>query len=160
MLGALMFCSKILMEALPNIHLLGMLVMVYTLTFRLKALIPIYVYVFLNGLYAGFNLWWFPYLYIWTILWGITMILPKKMPKAVACIIYPLVCALHGLAFGALYAPAQALMFHLNFNQMIAWIVAGLPFDVIHAVGNIFLGMLILPLAELLKKLSRQIGII
>ena len=27
MLGAIMFCSKILMEALPNIHIVGMLTM-------------------------------------------------------------------------------------------------------------------------------------
>ena len=66
-----MFCSKVIMEALPNIHLLGMLTMVYTLTFRWKALIPIYIYVFLNGLYAGFNVWWVPYLYIWTVLWAV-----------------------------------------------------------------------------------------
>jgi hypothetical protein len=51
MLGAIMFCSKIIMEALPNIHLLGMLTMTYTIVFRRKALIPIYVYVFLTGVY-------------------------------------------------------------------------------------------------------------
>ena len=51
MLGAIMFCSKILMEALPNIHIVGMLVMLYTVVFRVKAIIPIYIYVFLTGLY-------------------------------------------------------------------------------------------------------------
>ena len=48
MLGALLFGSKIIMEALPNIHLLGMLIMVYTIAFRLKALIPIYIYVIIK----------------------------------------------------------------------------------------------------------------
>ena len=72
MLGTLMFCSKIAMEALPNVHLLGMLTMVYTIVYRYRALIPVYIYVLLNGAFAGFNLWWVPYLYIWTILWGIT----------------------------------------------------------------------------------------
>ena len=62
MLGTLMFTSKIIMEALPNIHLLGMLTMTYTVVFRKEALIPIYVYVVLNGVYAGFNVWWVPYL--------------------------------------------------------------------------------------------------
>ena len=70
LLGSLMFQSKIIMELIPNIHLLGMLTMCYTLLFRAKALFPIYVFVFLNGLYAGFALWWYPYLYIWTVLWG------------------------------------------------------------------------------------------
>ncbi len=156
LLGTLMFCSKIIMEALPNIHLLGMLTMCYTLVFRTKALYPIYVYVILNGLYAGFNLWWIPYLYIWTILWGVTMLLPRQMPRKVALVIYPLICGLHGLLFGILYAPAQALMFGLNFKQMLAWIAAGLPFDVIHGIGNLAAGFLILPLTDLLKKLIRR----
>lgn len=156
MLGALMFCSKVIMEVLPNIHLLGMLTMTYTLVFRAKALQPIYVYVFLNGLYAGFSMWWVPYLYIWTILWGVTMLLPQKMPKKLGYIIYPLICGIHGFAFGALYAPAQAVMFGLNFQQMIAWIIAGLPFDLLHGAGNLAAGFLILPLADLLNKIIQR----
>lgn len=156
MLGTLMFCSKIIMEVLPNIHLLGMFTMVFTIAFRKKALIPIYIYVLLNGLYAGFTIWWIPYLYVWTILWGVTMLLPKKMPKKFACVVYPLVCALHGIAFGALYAPAQALLFGLDFNQMVAWILAGLPWDTLHGVGNFFVGILIIPLSDLLIKLNNK----
>ena len=156
MLGTLMFCSKIIMEALPTIHILGMLTMVYTLVFRFKALIPIYIYVLLTGLYGGFNLWWVPYLYIWTILWAVTMILPKKMPKKLAYVIYPTVCCLHGALFGVLYAPAQALMFGLNFEQMLAWIAAGLPFDLLHAVGDLLAGLLIVPFSELLSKLAKN----
>ncbi len=157
MLGTVMFCSKILMEVLPNIHLLGMLTMAYTLAFRKKALIPIYIYVLLNGLYGGFSLWWFPYLYIWTLLWGATMLFPKKMPKKIAAFVYPTVCCLHGLLFGILYSPAQALMFHLNFSQTLAWIAAGFPFDLIHGISNLFMGLLVLPLGELLQKLSKKV---
>ena len=156
MLGTVMFCSKIIMEALPNIHLLGMLTMTYTIAFRKKALIPIYIYIMLNGLYAGFSLWWMPYLYIWTILWAITMLLPRNIPKKAKCVVYPIVCAVHGMLFGILYSPAQALMFGLNFEQMIAWILSGLPWDIIHGIGNFFTGLLIFPLAELLKRLMKK----
>ena len=156
MLGTLMFCSKIAMEALPNVHLLGMLTIVYTLVYRKKALIPIYIYVVLNGAFAGFNAWWVPYLYIWTVLWALTMLLPRDMPKGVAAVVYPLLCGLHGLAFGALYAPAQAIMFGLDLKGMLAWIVAGLPFDLIHGAGNFAVGLLILPLSALLAKLEKS----
>lgn len=155
MLGSVMFCSKIIMEFLPNVHLLGMLTMVYTLVFRSRALIPIYVYVFLNGLYAGFNMWWIPYLYIWTILWGITMLLPKNMPYKAQAVVYPIVCALHGLAFGTLYAPTQALMFGMNFEQTVAWVIAGLPWDAVHMVGDFVAGLLILPLYKVLRGLVK-----
>ena len=154
MLGTLMFASKIIMEALPNIHLLGMFIMVYTLVFRVKALLPIYVFVILTGLYAGFAVWWVPYIYIWTVLWAVTMLLPKRMPKAVAMIVYPAVCALHGLAFGTLYAPMQALFFHFSFEQTLAWIASGFWFDITHAIGNAVAGLLIVPFSALLKKLA------
>ena len=155
MLGALMFVSKLIMEVLPNVHLLGMLTMVCAATYRWRGLIPIYVYVLLSGIYSGFSLWWIPYLYIWTVLWGMTMLTPQKLPRRAKCIIYPAICALHGFAFGTLYAPAQAIMFGLSFDGMIAWIIAGLPYDMIHGVSNIFTGLLVLPLSELLRKLSK-----
>ena len=156
LLGALMFCSKVVMEALPNIHLLGMLTMTYTIVYRKKALIPIYVYVLLNGLYCGFNMWWIPYLYIWTILWAVTMLLPRNMGKKAKSIVYPIVCCLHGLAFGTLYAPAQALMMGMNFKSTVAWIIAGLPWDAIHGAGNLVAGSLVYPLSELLSKLTKK----
>ncbi|MDE6725535.1 MAG: hypothetical protein K2J79_08010 [Ruminiclostridium sp.] len=154
-LGALMYCSKIIMEWAPNIHLLGMFTMTYTLAYRVKGLIPIYVYVFLNGLFSGFAAWWIPYLYLWAILWGVTMLLPKKMPDKIAAFVYPVVCGLHGLAFGTLYAPAQALLFGYSFKQMLVWIASGFTFDVIHGVSNVCAGVLILPLTKLLRKLDK-----
>ena len=156
MFGTLMFCSKILMDALPNIHLVGMFIVLFTVVFRAKALIPIYIYVVLVGVYGGFSPWWVPNLYIWTVLWGMTMLLPRNMPKKVAAVVYPIVCALHGLLYGVLYAPAQALLFGLTFKGAVAWVVAGLPFDALHGLGNLLSGVLILPLAELLKKILKK----
>ena len=158
MLGALMFASKIIMEVLPNIHLLGMFVIAFTLIFRVKALIPIYVNVFLIGLYGGFNLWWIPYLYIWTVLWALAMLIPKKTPHWLLCIICPILCSFHGFLYGILYAPAQALLFNLNFEQAIAWMASGAIFDVLHGVGNFVAGLLIVPLCTLMKKLLKKSG--
>ena len=160
MLGTVMFISKIIMELLPNVHLLGTLTFVYTIVYRKKALIPIYIYVLLNGVYAGFSMWWLPYLYIWTILWGVVMLLPPSMPYKAKLIVYPIISAIHGLLFGTLYAPAQALMFGLDFAGMLLWIASGILWDVIHAIGNFALGFLILPLAKLLTRLSKRYGII
>ena len=154
MLGAIMLISKLAMEGIPNVHPLAMLIVTYTVVYRKKALIPIYIYVFLNGFVAGFSLWWIPYLYIWAVLWGMAMLLPKKMNPKTAMIVYPLVCALHGISFGILYAPAQAIMFNLNFKGMLTWIVAGLSFDLIHCAGNFAMGFLVYPLSKLLNKIS------
>ena len=156
--AALMFISKIVMEFLPNVHLLGALTMVAALVFRKKALIPIYLYVLLNGVFAGFSVWWVPYLYIWTLLWGMTMLLPKKMPRGVAALVYPTVCSLHGFLFGILYAPAQAIFFGLTMEETLIWIASGAPFDVIHGISNFAAGLLVLPLSDLTKRLTQNPG--
>ena len=152
--GTLMFVSDIAMEALPNIHLIAMFTVTFTVVYRVKALVPIYVYVFLNGVYGGFALWWIPYLYIWTLRGALAMVLPKNMPPKVAAPGYMFVCGLHGILFGALYAPAQVLLFFGgDWSKLVPWIISGLPFDVIHCIGNIFAGMLVYPLVKALKRL-------
>ena len=151
MLGAAMYASKLLMEFLPNVHLLGVFVVAITVVYRKKALYPIYLYVLVNGLFAGFALWWAPYLYLWTVLWGAVMLLPRRMPPRVRPLVYMAVCAGHGFLFGTLYAPAQALLFGLDFKGMLAWIVAGLPWDFVHGVSNFFCGVLIVPLISVLR---------
>lgn len=152
MLGALMFASKLLTEMLPNVHLLGVFIVALTVVYRRKALYPIYVYVFLNGLYAGFNTWWIPYLYLWALLWGAVMLLPQNMPPKVQPIVYMVVCAAHGFLFGTLYAPAQALFYGLDFQGTVAWIIAGLPWDCIHGVSNFVCGLLIVPLIRTIRR--------
>ena len=150
-LGGLLFASKLAMEILPNIHLIGVFTVVITVVYRWKALYPLYIFVVMLGLYYGFNMWWIPYLYIWTVLWGMTMLLPKKLPKKAEPIIYMVVCSLHGFLYGVLYAPAQALMFGLDFRGTIAWIAAGFPFDITHGISNFLCGILIVPLIHTIR---------
>lgn len=155
MFGALMYASKLIMEVAPNIHLLGVFTIALTVVYGKKALYPIYVFVLLTGLFSGFSMWWIPYLYIWTALWGVTMLLPKSMPKKIAPIVYMVVCAAHGFLYGTLYAPAQAMLFGLDFKGMIAWIVAGLPFDCVHGISNFVCGMLIVPIITVIGRVER-----
>ena len=151
MLGAIMYASKMIMEIAPNVHLLGTFVIAFTIVYRKKALYPIYVFVLLTGVYAGFATWWIPYLYLWTVLWGVTMLLPRNIPKKMKPLVYMLVCAAHGFLYGTLYAPAQAFFFGLNFEGTIAWIIAGLPWDFVHGVSNFFCGILIMPIVRALR---------
>lgn len=151
MLGAVMYASKILMELAPNIHLLGVFTISFTVVYRKKALYPIYIYVILNGIFSGFAAWWVPYLYVWAILWGVIMLLPEKMPGKIRPVVYMTVCAAHGFLFGTMYAPAHAIMFGMNFQGMISWIIAGLPWDFLHGISNFFCGILIVPIINVLR---------
>ena len=155
MLGALMYASKVLMDVLPNIHLIDTFIVSMTVVYRKKALYPLYIFVFLTGLMNGFGTWWIPYLYIWAILWGMTMLIPKKLPDKTKPVIYMTVCALHGFLYGTLYAPAQALLFGLDFKGMISWIIAGIPFDITHGISNFICGLLICPFITILSKAEK-----
>jgi len=156
-IGTLIFVLKIVMASLPNIHLVGVFIVSLTVVFRAKALIPLYIYIFLDGLFGGFVLWWVLYLYIWAVLWLFAMLLPQNMPKAVAMPVYMVVCGLHGLLFGVLYAPFQALAFGLNFEATLTWIAVGLPFDITHCISNFCCGTLILPLVSAFRYSKRII---
>lgn len=140
------------MAALPNIHLLSLFIVSETVVFRKKALYPIYLFVLITGLFSGFALWWIPYLYIWTVLWGAVMLIPEKIPEKRQVFLWILAAGLHGFFYGTLYAPAQAILFGMNFRGTVAWIVSGIPFDLIHGTSNLICGTLIYPLVKVLRK--------
>ena len=150
-----MYASKMLMELLPNIHLIGVFIVAMTVVYRAKALYPIYIFVFVTGLFGGFATWWLPYLYIWTVLWVMVMLLPKKLPKKAEPIIYMLVCAFYGIIYGILYAPVQALIMGLDFEATLTWIATGLPFDITHGISNFVCGLLICPIISILRKAQK-----
>ncbi len=152
-----MYASKMIMEVAPNVHLLGVFTIAFTVVYRKKALYPIYTYVLLNGIFCGFATWWIPYLYLWAVLWGATMLLPKRIPEKLRPLVYMLLCAAHGFLFGTLYAPAQALLYGLSFQKMVAWIISGLPWDFVHGVSNFFCGILIVPIIKILTFLEKNL---
>ena len=156
-LTALLFLLDIVLEVAMNVELVSMLVATYTLVFRKKALIILYLYVALYLLLFGFGVYNLAYLYIWLVLWGVFMLLPTKGNRAFCTLLYALVSALYGFAFGALYMPAWAVAFNLDAKGILAWWIAGLPADIIHAAGNFAFGFLILPLSEILISLKKRV---
>lgn len=158
MLGALMMVSDLLMNIIPNVHLIGVMIVVLTVVYRWKALFPIYVYVLLIGLMEGLGTWWLPYLYVWTLLWGMAMLLPKRMPKWLAPIVYALVCGLHGFGFGLWWIPSQMLLMSFSFKQALVWWQFGFfTADIPHGIGNLVGSILIVPLVNLIRRLDKRL---
>ena len=156
MLGALMTVLDLAMNILPNVHLCGVLIVTFTAVYRWKALFPIYVYVFLIGFFEGFGTWWCAYLYVWLILWGLAMLIPRKTPRPLAAVLYSFICALHGFAFGFLWIPVQMLFLNFTFDQALVWWSFGFfTADIPHGIGNLVGSILIIPLAGLIRKLDK-----
>ena len=159
MLGAVMVVSDLIMNIIPNVHLVGVLIVVLTVLYRWKALFPLYVYVMLIGLFEGIGKWWIPYLYVWTILWGMVMLLPRRMPKWLAPVAYALVCGLHGFAFGFFWIPSQMVFMSFTLEQALIWWKFGfLTADIPHGIGNLVGSTLVLPLVNLIRKMDKRIA--
>lgn len=148
LIGAMMFVSKMLMAALPNIHLNAVLIILVACFFGIKALYSVAVYIMLEGLIFGFGLWWLSYLYIWPA-FTLTVLLFRKNDSA---LVWAVVAAVFGLCFGAL---CSIPYFFMGGAEMgFSYWISGIPFDLSHCAGN-FVTTLVLykPLSNVLKKL-------
>ncbi len=152
MLGALTFGAKVAMSGLPNIEPVSLMVMLFAVVFGWKALYPIYLYVIMEILLYGISLWNINYLYIWMIL-AVVSILLRKMRHP---LLWALVSGVYGFLFGLLCSPVYAVMG--GFRYAIRWWIAGIPFDIPHAIGNFVIALvLFVPLRQLLEKLYKKI---
>ena len=159
LLAALMCVGDFAMEWLPNVHFVGVFIVVTTVVYRQYAILSIFVYWMVSGFVEGISLWWIPKIYIWALLWVGIMLIPKRFSERTKNILYIIVCALHGfLSFGVLYAPAQALIAGLDFKGTIAWIITGLPFDLTQCIGNLVLGSLVIyPMTKIIKQTDKYV---
>lgn len=149
-LGAVLLVSQIALAPLPNIEIVSVLVILFTIALGRYVGYTLAVFVLLEGLVYGFGLWWFSYLYIWLIL-SVLAFLFRRMESRLG---WALLCGFFGLAFGTLSSfPTFVLS---GFATGVAYIISGIPFDLIHAVSNFLLGFLLLPvLRKLLLKLTK-----
>ncbi len=147
-LGALMFALQVVMSPLPNIEPVSLLVMVYAVVFGLKCLYPVYVFVAMEILFYGVNLWNIYYLYVWLIL-ALVALAFRKMREPLG---WAVLSAVFGLLFGALCAIVDVFIGGLGYAAA-KW-VSGIPFDLLHCGGNFVMAILLFhPLRELLGKL-------
>ena len=151
-LGALIFGAKVAMSFLPNVEPVSLLVMVYAVVFGRKALYPIYLYVALEILFYGIQLWNINYLYIWAIL-ALAAWLLRRMEHPLA---WALLGAVFGLFFGALCAPVY--LFTGGLGLAISWWIAGIPYDAIHCAGNFVMALVLFqPLRKLTTALYTRL---
>ena len=152
LLGVVLVASKQALAALPNIELVSLFTILFTLVFRRRVLGALGVFLLLQGLLYGFGSWWAMYLYVWPLLALLTWLF-RWMDKAWQWAIFS---GLYGLAFGTLcslvYLPVGGP------SMALAWMLSGLPVDAVHAVGNFALALVLYrPLRLVLDRLERQL---
>lgn len=153
LLSAILYVSKLALDFLPNIELVSLLTILYTLVFGKEAFLIVTVFNLFQIIQWGIGSWTISYLYVWPLLCLLTLLLKKLIKEEF--IVWSIVSGIFGLIFGSLFAlvyipvdPAYALSY---------WIT-GLPWDVWHAVWN-FVLMLVLgkPLYKVLKRMKNTV---
>jgi len=150
MMSAIMIAFQVALALLPlpNVELVSLLTIVFTLVFGYKALYIIYIFVLLEGFIWGFHVWWINYLYVWMVLFIVTMLLRQNRSS----IFWAVVSGAYGLSFGALCAIPYFLTGGIP-TGMAYW-VSGIPFDIIHGISNFIIAFVLFhPIHNLILRL-------
>lgn len=151
LLGALMYVSQVIMASLPNIELVSFLIILTTRKFGIKSLWSVYIFVILEVITYGLEIWVICYLYIWAIL--VFVILPIRKNDNV--ILYTLISSIYGFLFGTLCSVPYFITGGIGYG--ISWIVSGIVsgFDIYHGVGNFFLTIILYkPITKVFDKIK------
>lgn len=145
MMVAIIEVCKVALAWAPNIELTSFWIIMFTLFFGKRILYVIPVFILIEGAMYGMHLWWIMYLYAWPLLAFLTWLLRKKE----SIFTYSMLSAIFGLFFGFLCALPYVVIGAVDggiVNGLYAgftWWVAGIPWDMVHCVGN-FVIMLML----------------
>lgn len=151
MMIAILEAAKQALAAIPNVELITLLLILYTLFLGRKVLYVILAYVLIEGCLYGFGIWWFSYLYVWPLL----ALLVWLFRRQESVWFWSVFSGAYGLFFGALCALAQLVIG--GPAAAFTWWVAGIPYDVIHGVSNFILCLILFrPLNEVLRRLRQQ----
>ena len=148
-LGAMTFGAKYVMSFLPNIEPVSLCVMLFAVVFGKKWVYPVYLYIAMEILFYGINLWNLNYLYIWAIL-AVAALLLKDMAHPLS---WAILSGVYGLLFGALCGIVDVFIGGIPY-AVTKWI-SGIPFDLLHCGGNFAITLVLWkPMRRLLEKLT------
>ena len=153
-LGGLTFAAKLVMSGLPNIEPVSLMVMLFAVTFGKKCIYPTYVYVAMEILVYGINLWNIYYLYVWLVL-AVAAYLMRRNQEPLA---WAILSAVFGLAFGALCGITDIFVLGGIAPAVAKW-TSGVLFDVVHGVSNFVIALLLFrPMRQLMEKLYHRVS--
>ncbi len=152
LLSAILYVSKVALEAFANVELISILVIVYTLVFGRETFLTITVFNLFELIQWGLGSWWVSYLYVWPLL-CLSVLLLKKLVKE-EFLVWSVVAGCFGLIFGGLFAIAYL---PIDPPYALAYWISGLPWDVWHGVWNFVLTIVLgKPLYKVLRMLKNR----
>lgn len=151
-LSATITAGKLALSFIPNIEIVTLLFITYTLVFGYrKSLFMSLIFTTTEIFIYGFNTWLLGYYLIWPLLILSTALMKRLIKSEYG---YAILGALFGYAFGFFFALVESFFYGIAYGW--AYWLRGLLFDLIHGTSNFIIILTLLnPLKKLLFKLKR-----
>lgn len=146
---ALLEVSKIALAIIPNVELVSLLLIVFTLVMGRKTYLVTVGYAIIECLLWGMGTWVIMYLYVWPILVATIRLLNKLHINSVLA--YSIASGAFGLLFGAFSSLTYVAIG--GWSMGFSWWINGIPFDLIHGISNFIICLaLYKPLLKIANK--------
>lgn len=151
-LGVLLYVLQVALGFLPNIELVSLCVILFTLVFKKRVAGILAVFLLLEFVTYGFNTWVIMYLYVWPLLALLTHLF-RRMDSALG---WALLSGAFGLSFGLLCS--LTYLFIGGISAATAYFLGGILYDIPHCIGNFVLMLLLYRrLRSLLERLDGKL---
>ncbi len=152
MLAVLEVCKRAL-DSLPNIEVITLLFILFTLSFGWKTMAVSIAFALIECIFWGFGPWTVTYFYVWPLLVLFIMLTRKQANDSLW--FYSITSGIYGLLFGWLCSFYTLLIG--GFSMQVSWWIAGIPYDLVHGIGNFVICLLLFrPLRKVMKLTVRK----
>ncbi|MBZ2175865.1 hypothetical protein K8M07_11520 [Schnuerera sp. xch1] len=150
-LGATITTAKLTLSFIPNVEVVTLLFIIYTITFGYKkGFLVSMVFTTTEIFIYGFSTWFLVYYVIWPMLVIITELMRKRIESEYG---YAIVGAIFGYTFGFFFAIMESFFYGTAYG--LAYWIRGIPLDLLHGTSNfIIILVLFKPLKNLLSRLK------
>jgi len=145
-MSAALSAGKFALSFLPNIEVVTLLIILYSIYFGKKAILSVFIFIVIESVLWGFGLWTIMYIYIWPGLVYLALVFRSKNQA----FFWALFAGIFGLIYGGL---CSLVYFVINgANAGAAWWIAGIPFDIVHGMSNFVIVIILFkPLSAVLN---------
>lgn len=150
-LSASLTAGKLALSFVPNVEIVTLLFIVYTIVFGTKkSLFISLVFSTTEILIYGFSTWLIGYYFIWPLLILAVSLIRDKVKSEYA---YATMGAVFGYAFGFFFAIFESIFYGLAYGW--TYWLRGIPFDLMHGTSNFIIVLILFkPMVRLLERLK------
>lgn len=153
MLTALSVAGRVLFTFIPNVTPVTAIVMITTILMGVRyGLVNAVLSIVLSNMVMGMGIWTIPQIVSLVVVVVVTAVAIKPWFKSMPHWLVSLYAGMAGLLYGFVISLVQAPIF--GYENFVSYYLAGLPFDLMHAGGNVAFYFVLAPiLYPLLDKL-------